>query len=355
MKFPRWRGWPASGAAALGALALCLGGTQAAQAGPSAYPVVPVPCSTSALADAIGSAPYGATLSLAPSCTYTLTAPLPAIASTLTINGNNDKIQRSSRAAPFSLLTNDDVLTVTHLTLTGGRYAEGGAILSAGLSLTVIDCYLAGDTATGFGGGGAISSSGSLTLADSTLAGNLSALGGGGAVASNGSFTAINDTFTGNAAPRSVATDGSGGAILAYNFVPEGGPKSPARTATAGPDGSPQVAMTMSGSTVTGNDAGENGGGIAVFDGAVIRNTLLTANRAHLQGGGLYAGGSSGPPGSPSSPTTVASTQVTGNSAGADGGGVYDNGTTVDLPGTRVSWNEPDNCGPAGAILGCLG
>jgi predicted outer membrane repeat protein len=347
------RGWPAGGAAAL---ALCLGGTQAARAEAPAGPVIPVPCSTSALAGAISGAPYGATLSLAPSCTYTLTAPLPVIGSTLTINGNNDRIQRPSSAPPFSLLTNDAALTVTHLTLTGGRYVEGRAILNAGLSLTVIDCYLAGNTATGFGGGGAILNGSSLTLVDSTLTGNVSTLGGGGAVASNGSFTAINDTFTGNAATNRTPADGYGGAVFAFGYVPEGGPDAPARVATARPAGSPQVAMTMTGGTVTGNYAGENGGGIAVFDGAVIRNTLLGANRARLQGAGLYNGGSSGPPGSPSIPTTVANTQVTRNSAGADGGGIYSDDPAMDLSGsTRVSSNEPDNCAPAGSIPGCLG
>ena len=340
MKFLRFSGWPACGAAVLGALALGLGGAQAALAAPASG-IIPVPCSTAALAYAISHAPNHATLGLVPSCTYTLYGTLPTVTKTLTISGSSDKIQRPFWASSFGLFVVSGYgnLTLTDLTLTGGRASKGGAIAAQGNSLTVINCYLAGNTATGDSGGGAIYNDGgsALSVLTSTLTGNVS-YGPGGAVSNAGHFTALSDAFSANSA------GGDGGAI--YNDDVDLGPIAPA-AGIAGLSGSSMLSMFLSGGSVIGNSSGYDGGGIAVYGGAGIKNALLNSNRARHHGGGLY----NGDPGS----ATLLSTQVANNSAGDGGGGIYNDGNAVHLFGTtKVNYNEPDNCQPTGSILGCF-
>ena len=114
------------------AMAAVIGGAQAASASP-ADPVINVPCFTSALAAAIGSAPDGATLHLAANCTYELHSALPDIDSDITIQGASTTIERSHRGSTpdFSILVVDSKATVTvaNLTLRNG-YAStyGGGI-----------------------------------------------------------------------------------------------------------------------------------------------------------------------------------------------------------------------------------
>src|SRR5215472_13403166 len=74
-----------------GIVTLGLGSTQMALARPTS---TFVPCSTS-LSTAISDADTGAVLTLAPGCTYWLTAGLPTIRKTLTIVGHHSSITRS--------------------------------------------------------------------------------------------------------------------------------------------------------------------------------------------------------------------------------------------------------------------
>src|SRR5262249_50755142 len=106
-------------------------------------------CTTSALISAINSASSGSTIDLATNCTYTLTSAfassvgLPPVSITLTINGHNAVIQRSSAAGTpnFRLfnVNGSGNLTLSNLILKGGNAAGGGAILNqAALSLSSV-------------------------------------------------------------------------------------------------------------------------------------------------------------------------------------------------------------------------
>jgi len=102
------------------AMAAVIGGAQAASASP-ADPVINVPCFTSALAAAIGSAPDGATLHLAANCTYELHSALPDIDSDITIQGASTTIERSHRGSTpdFSILVVDAPWIVMSLSMSG--------------------------------------------------------------------------------------------------------------------------------------------------------------------------------------------------------------------------------------------
>ena len=52
----------------------------------------------------------------------------------------------------------------------------------------------------------------------------------------------------------------------------------------------------------------------------------------------------------------MSGSSITGNSAGTDGGGIFNHatlGATAGIAGTTVTGNLPDNCAPPGAISGC--
>ncbi len=95
----------AAAAVTAGLLATAAGGAQSALAAPRG--VVSVPCSAAALTAAIKGASSGETLSLAPLCTYGLTAALPPIVENLIIKGNHATIERSAAAGTpeFAILT----------------------------------------------------------------------------------------------------------------------------------------------------------------------------------------------------------------------------------------------------------
>lgn len=352
MRFLPFRGWPA-GAVVIGALALGLGGVQAARAAPASgsFDVTPVACSASALSAAISGAASGATLGLAPSCTYTLTSALPDIDETITILGNNDKIQRAGFAADFSIFTVefDGDLTLTALTLTGGNNDEGGAIDNEGGTVHVIGSYLTGNRATGDEGGGAIYSgdvgAGSVTVFDSTLTLNAATDGNGGAISSDGTLTLVDNSFNGNFA------SGDGGAIYTDTTVVVGnegrlhGTSDIVATASVISEAPLDATASVVGGSIYGNSASGDGGGIATSGGLTVRNAEILSNHAGDEGGGVYAS----EPGS----TTISGSQLISNSARNGGGGIFQDGDVVSLFSTYVNSNFPDNCEPTGSIAGC--
>lgn len=122
--------------------------------------------------------------------------------------------------------------------------------------------------------------------------------------------------------------------------------------------------LTLQGATVTGN-AGEVGGGVAVFDSSefVVSDSAITDNSGG-SGGGVYASGpaairgsavsdnvANGPGGGLSidGPLVLEDSTVTGNTAEADGGGIEGNDTTV-ITRSTVSGNAADVLGYGGGV-----
>ncbi len=102
-------------------------------------------------------------------------------------------------------------VTIEGLTLTGGNRSagSGGAIDNAG-TLTLLSCWLMGNTAKMNGGALQNQSGALLTLDDSTLSGNTAELYGG-AIANAGNVTLRSSTLFGNQAEEGggLYTDGT--------------------------------------------------------------------------------------------------------------------------------------------------
>jgi len=174
-----------------------------------------------------------------------------------------------------------------------------------------------------------VSSTGSLTLTTSVAFTNGSVVGDGGAILNRGAVTLTVSSLSGN-----HATGNGGG--LANADTPSG-------TAPA---------ASFTGSTVSGNSAVLSGGGI--YNGQ--RGTLSTTgvpldisgNTAVVNGGGIAAVDSTA--------TTLTGTTVTTNVA-VLGGGVYRQGAgTMTTTNSPISANLVNNCGGSNpAVPNCTG
>ncbi|MDQ3764044.1 MAG: hypothetical protein M3460_21325 [Actinomycetota bacterium] len=176
-----------------------------------------------------------------------------------------------------------------------------------------------------------VSSTGSLTLTTSVVLTNGSAVGDGGGILNRGAVTLTNSSLSGN-----FATLNGGG--LANADTPSG--TAPAATFTRSP--------------VSGNTALLRGGG--VYNG--LRGTLTTTGvsgsplritgNTGSQGGGIAAVNSTA--------TTLTQTAVTTNRALLTAGGVYREGGTMTTTNSPITGNTPNNCvGSVPAVPNCTG
>jgi hypothetical protein len=241
-------------------------------------------------------------LQLAADADYVLAVALPAIASSIFLEGNGSTIERSSalpcsldrslQPGEFRLLTLDSgELALRDLTLRNGcadgpisaasrrggaAYAAGGSLLlervsmemnqaegfGGGLSATnatvrVVDSLFQENQSNDGGGGMASLSGAVMTLERSTLSANVAAGSGGGGALNFGSLTMVNSTVSGNLAMPTAEFSGGGGI-------------------------SSSAPLTLVNTTVFGNALGGAGafGGAGLLGGGMtlVRNSLIVEN-----------------------------------------------------------------------------
>jgi hypothetical protein len=151
------------------------------------------------------------------------------------------------------LTVSDSIIRDNHLSAPWST--EGGGIRNdKGGDAEVVSCTIVGNAAN-YGGG--IMNRGTLTVETSTINGNI-AYYSGGAINADGATTIISCTIEGN-----TAEGYEGGGI--QNFRDTGG--------TAGP-------LSIVSSTIAGNSAGNNGGGIMTREPIALTNTIVAGNFA---------------------------------------------------------------------------
>ena len=273
------------------------------------------------------------TITLAENGTYTLTTldnydlyggknGLPAITGdnghTLTINGRNSILWRSIAAGTpeFRILAVefDARVVVLDLIVSRGRVFGydtgndncGGGIRNAG-DLTMRNCTISDNAAVSGRnqqscGGGIYNLQGSLTLINCILRANIAtgngelARGGvGGGICNGGTLTVTNCTFSQNQAVRNSYGGGYGGGIdntggvIVRNCTFE--------LNVAGGDGGGiymgggNAFLRIFNSTFNSNDAANEGGGIFHFAGVTLINSTLSRNVADVAGGGIASRG----------------------------------------------------------------
>ncbi|MBI3241627.1 MAG: right-handed parallel beta-helix repeat-containing protein [Chloroflexi bacterium] len=249
------------------------------------------------------------TISLATGSTYTLTAVdntvvslggngLPAITSSITINGNGATITRGNGAPNFRIfyLDTGGNLTLNSVTVSKGDTGAymGGGIYSNSATLTIANATLSNNTAGGVGGG-LHSVSSTLTVNNSTVTNN----SGYGIAVTFGSATVTGSTFSNN----------SGDGLVAH--------------------GDPT--LTVANSTFSNN----GGSGLAVLSGtATITDSAFSNNHDTYNGGGLTIGTNGNAP-----VVTVTNSTFTGNSANNMGGAIASSGALT-ISNSTISGNS---------------
>lgn len=181
---------------------------------------------------------------------------------------------------------------------------DGGAIrVLSGAALTVDDAVFQNNDA---GRGGAILSTGTLVVSNTTFDSNMSTGSGGAAgISGSGNGTFTNVTFSNN-----VATVDAG---------------------ALGNDGTSSLLLTNV--TISGNTAGNGAGGLGVIANATLQNVTIVNNTATVGGGGLYVY---------SGTTTARNVLIANNNGGSGGHDVF--GTVSSLGNNLIS----DSAGSSG-------
>lgn len=262
-----------------------------------------------------------------------------------TITGGTESGVKITGAEGSEILLKDLAITGNRNDTSG--YGGGGVCADSG-DLTIDHCRITDNTAAN-GSGGGVSMGGkhggtvenaSLTIKDSVISGNTSTAQGGGvyAAVTDGSVSITGSTLSGNSATAqgggiSVSASGSTDVTLSGNTILEN---------TAGQDGGgiylsrPEQSETAPDTTICGNtiqkNSGKNGGGIYIRN-SMPNRTIAGSVTNTVEQEVLDIG------------STVV---ISGNTAGQLGGGIYaDNGVTVRLAGYLLN----NHAGTAGADL----
>jgi predicted outer membrane repeat protein len=177
-----------------------------------------------------------------------------------------------------------------------------------------------------------VSPTGALTLITGVALTHGSAVGDGGAILNRGAVTLTNSSLSGN-----TATGNGGG--LANADTPSG--TAPAATFTRSP--------------ISDNSAGLSGGGVyngqrgsLTTSGVSGSPMAITGNTAALNGGGIAA--------VDSTTSTFTQTAVSTNHADQTAGGVYRSNGTMTSTSSPISANTANNClGSTPAVPTCTG
>jgi len=258
-------------------------------------------------------------------------------ATNITISGGNHT-RILSATAPLALggvtlkngFGNGGALLVsrTRATVTGCAFTDnaapngtGGAIYNLASALDLSRCTFSGNTAAGFGLGGAFYGSPgvAVTMTDCVFTAN--SAHDGGAIFADNPLTMLRCTFTGN----SIPTDGIAGAV--FNEYP----------------------TLITACIFTGNSTGDGGEGGALFIGdGVIRDSLIsgntvgTTNGFEAQGAGIWNFGT----------LRIVNSTIANNTSGAQsqGAGIYNDGALT-LDNSTVSGNSTGLSSMGGGVF----
>lgn len=249
-------------------------------------------------------------------------------AATITVSGSNSSrifYIYSSANAPIDV-------TISGLTMTNGNDPDGGgAIVDWGENLTLDHVVVSNSTTGGAGGGVAKQdSSGTLHILSSTISGNSAVLGGGVYFYRNDAPAAIQDSVILN-----NSASASGGGIYFYSMAADvtisrttiSGNHSDCCGAGIFLYDTDGGKLTIDHTTISGNTASFAAGGIYLYgpdDPITIVDSTISGNQASYAGAMLADYINSG--------LTLSFTTIAGNTATGDVGGVflYQGGITLD-------------------------
>lgn len=319
------------------------------------------------LREAIGAALPGDRIVFAPGLAGTI-----ALNSTLTISRNliiqgNGEIVLDGRDASRVITITAGQVELHRLVVQNGSATDGGGIAITG-TLLLNGCEVRNNRATARGGGLFIGA-GSYSLVDTTIADNFATNEGGGIEdlgtapstitrtrivnntttgagagirhVSGQTLTINHSTLSGNTAATTGAVTGGGiasqSATLNINYSTISGNKSHFAGGIYVANLGTPTTLNLVGSTVTGNTAVSDGGGLFVFGAtATLTNSTIVNNLAGAgTGGGLSMQNSS----SGTATVTSINNTIAFNRSGANGGGITTISGVLTLKNTLIASN----------------
>lgn len=184
----------------------------------------------------------------------------------------------------------------------GGIYVEPLGVLNLSENAVIENCT------AGQSGGGIRNKNSKVTITNGTIRGCKAEKFGGGIYAGDGSVGG-NLEMTDSTIENCTATQNGGGGIFADMAI-----------------------VTLTGCTLTGNNANDYGGGIYARLGSNLTMTGCTVQKNIVQnsGGGIFAGGGN---------AVLTDCYVEENTANASGGGMATNGAAITLEQTEINKN----------------
>jgi hypothetical protein len=252
----------------------------------------------------------------------------------LTISNGNSTSSTISPGQGGGMLTFGS-MTLNNVTLSSNAAEEGGAINNSG-TMSITNCTISGNSVTAgtiAAGGGGIWNFGNMTIAGSTISnntasgktsGNNNASGTGGGILNEnaggpsvGMLTITNSTITGNNA--NGGNGGEGGGIINY----------------------PNSTLSITNSTISGNTSnGVSPGQSGALENegtATITGSTISGNTATNAAGGILNNSSA--------TLTILNSTIANNIAGNNGGGILNTGTAMTLSFVTFSGNQANNSG----------
>ncbi|MEM7016520.1 MAG: Calx-beta domain-containing protein [Pseudomonadota bacterium] len=234
-------------------------------------------------------------------------------------------------------INNGGNLTLDNSTVSNNESYYGGGIYnsSSGI-LTITNGSSVSNNRVRFAGtvkGAGIFNGGALIISDSTISGNSASsspgsYGGGIFHAGSPNMTITNSMITGNSSfggsfsfGGGIIADVGSGMVTINNSTVSLNVAGPGATGTRGGGLILNTATSITNSTISGNSAGfsgTNGSGGGISSGGVpinIASSTISGNFARAEGGGISI--------SMASSSTINNSTISGNSAGGYGGGIY--------------------------------
>lgn len=298
--------------------------------------------------------------------TITLTNGELNITDDLVIQGGMNAITVSGGGTSrvFDIDTGDTVRFL-NFTISDGNSVQGGGFHSSNSGRVIVDGMTFEDNiATGAGGGAIYNVNADLFITNSVFRNNQASgsSGTGGAL-----HTVSGDSSLSGVTMQSNSADQAGGAIEIIagrmfifnstlggagalgNVAGPGGSANPGNGGALHVTGSSGTEVYLNGSTVTGNTAARDGGGLwnqtgskmVVRGNSVVSNNVAAGNSATQGGGGIFNNGGT---------LNVLSSTVSGNSASGtsgSGGGLFSTGGNVFVNLSTLSGNSANRAGGA--------
>ena len=276
--------------------------------------------------------------------TITLTSALPNITTPVEIRGPGAaQLTIDANASTGNLrrvftITGDVAVTVSGMTVRGGRQADGGGILAIdGADVTLKDLIIRENEATIAGGGFRVADGSTARLENVTVEHNTTGGGTGGAGGGIRVDGAVLE-MTGGHIRQNAANIGGGLASVANNSsatltnvtISDNTSNAQGGGVSMGL-GNSNVTLTISGGAVRENTAGGLGGGVYFAgDGNVltVTGTVIAENTTSFAGGGIFTNGEG--------PRTITGAELRNNTANSGGGGIHAFAGTIVLTGTDI-------------------